>query len=80
MVSKLQSQKEWFLNLLIESDCVVVVQAVNSSTTDWSELGFLVEDFCDLFAQVSTAKLIHVCRSANEAAHFVARDALHLNF
>lgn len=30
-------------------------------------------------AQASATKLINVRRSANEAAHLIARDALHLN-
>jgi hypothetical protein len=61
--------------LLVESDCMEIVQATKSNQLDSSDLGFLLADFRQAMHTASAAILYHVCRSANTVAHLLANEA-----
>lgn len=59
----------------IELDCLAVVQAINSKKTDMSYFGSIIAD-CKLIVQdLGSFSLYFVRRSANAAAHTLAREA-----
>ncbi|XP_060965660.1 uncharacterized protein LOC133034570 [Cannabis sativa] len=57
----------------IETDSLVVVQAVTGSVQMPSQFGFLVQDCRNLLSCISHVSLHFVKRSANRAAHCLAR-------
>uniref|UniRef100_A0A803PNG6 RNase H type-1 domain-containing protein n=1 Tax=Cannabis sativa TaxID=3483 RepID=A0A803PNG6_CANSA len=57
----------------IESDALVVVQAVLGSVLMPSQFGYLVQDCRSLLSSLNSVSLNFVKRSANRAAHCVAR-------
>ncbi|XP_060964982.1 uncharacterized protein LOC133033953 [Cannabis sativa] len=59
--------------VVIESDALVVVQAINSSVHMPSQFGLLVEDCRTIVASLNNVLISYVNRSANRAAHCVAR-------
>ncbi|KAK9932942.1 hypothetical protein M0R45_020161 [Rubus argutus] len=61
--------------LIVESDCLNIVQALHSNSLDNSVLGYLIGDLRQLLLTAFAASLIHVRRSANGVAHILARDA-----
>jgi hypothetical protein len=61
--------------LIVESDCLDLVQAITSNSLDSSELGFLIEDIRQDLQTASAASIHHVRRSANNVAHLLAREA-----
>lgn len=60
-------------NVLIESDCLIVVQAVTSSMAMFSPFGLLVKDCRALLSMLCNVSLHFVKRSANNVAHSIAR-------
>ncbi|KAK9929437.1 hypothetical protein M0R45_026537 [Rubus argutus] len=67
--------KRHMVPLLVESDCLSIVQALQSAVLDFSELGFLLEDLRQMLSEASAASLSHIYRSANAVAHLLAREA-----
>ncbi|KAM6576060.1 hypothetical protein CsatB_027897 [Cannabis sativa] len=59
--------------VVVESDALVVVQAINSSVHMPSQFGLLVEDCRTIVASLNNVLISYVNRSANRAAHCVAR-------
>uniref|UniRef100_A0A803Q2U2 RNase H type-1 domain-containing protein n=1 Tax=Cannabis sativa TaxID=3483 RepID=A0A803Q2U2_CANSA len=59
----------------LESDCLVAVQAIHSSASLPSAFGQLVADCQKLLAALINVKVYFVKRSANKAAHFLARSS-----
>uniref|UniRef100_A0A803PZQ0 RNase H type-1 domain-containing protein n=1 Tax=Cannabis sativa TaxID=3483 RepID=A0A803PZQ0_CANSA len=57
----------------IETDALVVVQAVLGSVSMPSQFGFLVQDCRSLISSLNGVSLHFVKQSANKAAHCVAR-------
>ncbi|KAL6222466.1 hypothetical protein ACLB2K_005858 [Fragaria x ananassa] len=64
------------LSLVVETDCQVLVQVVQSGSMDYSSIGFLLSDLRDSFCLASNARLIFVKREANSVAHALAQVAL----
>ncbi|XP_060959275.1 uncharacterized protein LOC133030519 [Cannabis sativa] len=70
--------KSWD-NILLETDCLLVVQAIYTSVVMPSTFGMLVQDCQYLLSQMSHVKLCFVKHSVNEAAHFLARNSCYLS-
>ncbi|KAL8131281.1 hypothetical protein AgCh_007272 [Apium graveolens] len=59
--------------VVVESDSLIVVQAIRSKTPMVSPLGQVVQSCRDMLAELNTVSLFFVKRSANMAAHALAR-------
>lgn len=59
----------------LESDCLVAVQAIRSNVTMTSPFGVVVEDCRKLIRNSNKVNLSFVRRSANMAAHFLAKES-----
>uniref|UniRef100_A0A803NZE5 RNase H type-1 domain-containing protein n=1 Tax=Cannabis sativa TaxID=3483 RepID=A0A803NZE5_CANSA len=62
-------------NVIIESDALMVVQAIHSSVTMPSQFGLLVVDCRLILLSLRNISISFVYRSANKAAHCVARGS-----
>ncbi|KAM6566616.1 hypothetical protein CsatA_025744 [Cannabis sativa] len=67
-------RKHW-TNVVIETDALVVVQAIKSSILMPSQFGLLVGDCRVLLSSLNNVSLKFVKRSANRAAHCLARES-----
>ena len=68
------AEEEGFSNIVIGSDCLSVVQRLNSPTTDRSTLGSVLDDIKRLAVSFSSCEFRHVFQTSNEAAHLLARS------
>ncbi|XP_074374166.1 uncharacterized protein LOC141714552 [Apium graveolens] len=66
-----EKQIEW-REVIIESDCLVVIQMIRSVAPMRSRLGMVVEDGREIVRQSNNNKLVFVKRSANIPAHELA--------
>ncbi|XP_060969704.1 uncharacterized protein LOC133036942 [Cannabis sativa] len=64
-----------FLNVLIETDCIVVVQAMYSSAALLSVFNMFIQECQMILDSLNNVLISHVKRFANKAAHCVARGA-----
>jgi hypothetical protein len=62
-----------FNKVIFVSDCLSLIQRLNSPAPDRSEVGSVVKDIKTLVAGFSTANFRHVKRCLNEAAHILAK-------
>jgi hypothetical protein len=62
-----------FQDVIFSSDCLSLIQRLNSKTPDRSPIGVVVADIRAQAAAFSSAKFRHVHRSINSAAHILAR-------
>jgi hypothetical protein len=62
-----------YAKVIFASDCLSLVQRVNSVAPDRSMVGTVVRDIKDLITSFSSASFHHVRRSLNEVAHTLAR-------
>ncbi|KAM6571614.1 hypothetical protein CsatA_015694 [Cannabis sativa] len=62
-------------NAVIESDCLTAVQALQSQVDMPSMFGIVVKDCKVLLSSLSNVFVTHVKRSANKAAHCLARGS-----
>ena len=60
-------------DVIIESDSLVSVQAILSHCFLPSQFGFIVSDCKSMLAQLSSTSIVCIKRSANKAAHCLAR-------
>uniref|UniRef100_A0A8R7P8F8 Reverse transcriptase zinc-binding domain-containing protein n=1 Tax=Triticum urartu TaxID=4572 RepID=A0A8R7P8F8_TRIUA len=67
------ARDEGLTSVIFASDCLSLVQRVNSSSIDRSEVGVVVSDIKRLVACFSSVSFCHVKRSLNAAAHILAR-------
>jgi ribonuclease HI len=67
--------EEGFDKLVIESDCLSLVQRVKSLEIDRSHVGVVVQDIKALVSGFSSVFFNHVYRHCNVAAHTLARSA-----
>ena len=58
---------------VLESDGLLMVQRVNSSLCDRSSFGSIVDDIKRMFLNFQVCSIKHIFRSANVAAHTLAR-------
>jgi ribonuclease HI len=72
------ARDEGFDKLVIASDCLSVVQRVNSSEVDRSMVGVVIQDIKALASGFSSVSFNHVYRPFNVSAHTLARSAEHL--
>ncbi|KAM6569367.1 hypothetical protein CsatB_017352 [Cannabis sativa] len=63
---------------IIESDSLVCVEAIRSAEKIASGFGFIVDECKNMLKSLSNVALFFVKRSANCAAHFVARHSISL--
>lgn len=64
-------QIEW-MEVTIESDCLVVIQMIRSTAPMRSRLGMVVEECREIVRQSNNIKLVFVKRSTNIPAHELA--------
>lgn len=66
--------KDW-QRVVIETDCLVVTQAIRSSSINLSYLGRVIDECKGLLSELGNRKVLlnFVKRSANKVAHFIAR-------
>ncbi|KAM7274502.1 hypothetical protein ACFE04_017048 [Oxalis oulophora] len=63
-------------SILMESDCLELVQVFHASLSGISELGMLVEECRHLSKKFQTFSLVWIDRRVNEVAHHLAKGAL----
>lgn len=68
------SQLNKWKEVVLESDCLAVVQAVRSSVNMVSPFGQVIKE-CREMLKILNIAVFHIKRSANEAAHFLARES-----
>jgi ribonuclease HI len=64
-----------FGKLMVVSDCLSLIQRVNSSALDRSNVGVVVQDIKHLALSFNEISFSHVRRHCNESAHILARSA-----
>jgi ribonuclease HI len=70
------AREEGFSNIIIGSDCLSVIQRVNSSVIDRSTTGSVIEDIKFCSKAFSSCDFRHVPRVLNVAAHQLARGCV----
>uniref|UniRef100_A0A803QMW8 RNase H type-1 domain-containing protein n=1 Tax=Cannabis sativa TaxID=3483 RepID=A0A803QMW8_CANSA len=68
-------KKKALSDVEIETDSLVVVQAINGGVTMTSQFGMLIHDCRMMVSSLNNVLISHVKRSANRAAHWVARQS-----
>jgi ribonuclease HI len=63
-------------DLILEGDSISVVNALRSSSPNWSPYGQIIEDARGVLFSRRSWEVMHVKRDANMAAHTLAKDAL----
>ncbi|KAM6600830.1 hypothetical protein CsatA_020439 [Cannabis sativa] len=67
-----------FQSAVIETDSLVCAAAIRSAETLISAFGLVVDECKNSFNSLSNVSLVFVKRSANRAAHFIARHSVYL--
>jgi hypothetical protein len=67
---------EGFDKVIFVSDCLSLVQRLNSSTMHMSDIGILVDGIKLRMMDFLMVSVIHVKRQLNEAAHILAKTCL----
>lgn len=65
---------EWN-RVIMEADCLVVVQAIRSNTPMKSYLGLIIEECRDVLQRLRKTSLFFVKRPANMVAHQLVRES-----
>ena len=65
--------------VVIESDSLITVQAINSSSDNFLEVGFILDACRTIFASRPGYSISFVKRQANRVAHLVAKLPCSLN-
>jgi hypothetical protein len=65
---------------MVVSDCLSLIQRVNSSMLDRSNIGVVVQDIKLLAHNFDEVSLSHVRRHCNESAHILARSVERFSF
>ncbi|GLT78375.1 hypothetical protein SLA2020_499130 [Shorea laevis] len=68
-----------FYNLILETDCKVVVLLLNSTISQFHSLGTLISDCRNLLALFHEVEVHHVLQEANAAADCLAKMGAHSN-
>jgi hypothetical protein len=66
---------EGFDKLMVVSDCLSLIQRINSSELDRSPIGVVVQDIKLLATKFIAVSFSHIFRESNFAAHTLARSA-----
>ncbi|XP_038715125.1 uncharacterized protein LOC120008837 [Tripterygium wilfordii] len=62
-------------NVIIESDALIIVQAMKSSCLDSSYIDVIIDECKSLLKEINNYRICFVRRSANSVAHLLARAA-----
>ncbi|KAL5750327.1 hypothetical protein ACOSP7_024930 [Xanthoceras sorbifolium] len=65
--------------VVLKSDSSLAVSAINGDTVFLSEVGLIIHDVVELLRSIPSSAVRFVPRSANMAAHYLARFALRLD-
>ena len=65
--------------VIIETDCLRVVQAMRSRDVDFSHFGLIIQDCTFILATLRDVKVVFVRRSANSVAHTLVRAAVSMS-
>ena len=65
--------------VIFSSDCLSLIQRINSSTVDRSSVGLLVAGIKLLVRGFTSVSFCHVKRGLNEAAHILAKSCVSAN-
>ncbi|XP_050213893.1 uncharacterized protein LOC126665213 [Mercurialis annua] len=65
-----------YKDIICEGDCQILINAVNSSSSDDRDAGVVLEDILSLIFHFSEIRFSYVNRENNWVAHMVARKAL----
>lgn len=66
-------------NLIVEGGAIRVINLLKEETEDWSQGGIIVAEAKSLLNSYSSWSTNHVRRTANQAAHLLAREAAVFN-
>lgn len=66
--------RQW-KSVLIETDCILIVQSLRSATPLNSYFGSVITDCLNIWSQVPTVDIVFVKRSTNKAVHSLARSS-----
>jgi hypothetical protein len=66
---------EGFRKLMVVSDCLSVIQRINSSVLDRSPVSVVIQDIKDHAKKFSDVSFSHVHHQCNESAHILACSA-----
>lgn len=61
--------------MLVETDCLRVVQAIQATSIDNSSFGLLLQDCKFLLSTLDNVRVVHAKRSTNMVAHNIAQAA-----
>lgn len=59
-------------SLIIFSDCLEAVEAINGKEVIWNRGGYTLDSICEELSRFKEWKVCHICRELNEAAHLHA--------
>lgn len=65
-----------FLNLIVESDALNVVSALNAHQQSSNYVGSIIRDCIGFKGSFRSLNFLHIRREANQAAHYLAKYAL----
>ncbi|XP_019149855.1 PREDICTED: uncharacterized protein LOC109146657 [Ipomoea nil] len=68
-----------FNNIMLESDCLNFCSVFNSRTLNSSYVGLVIKQCCKIATDIGNVSVRHVNRSANHAAHVLARASASLS-
>jgi ribonuclease HI len=74
------AHEECFDSIIVASDCLSVIQRIQSSRWDHTGIGVVIKDIKEIAASFTSVKFTHVGRLLNESAHRLARRAEHYGF
>ena len=73
------AKEEGFQNAIFASDCLSLIQRLNSTVMDISPVGILVSGIKNLTKAFTTTSFVHVRRSLNESAHVLAKSCFNVS-
>ena len=62
--------------VLFETDCLMLIQALQQQDLDLSNMGSIIAEVKDLLSKHAEFRIAHVYREANRVAHVLANQAL----
>jgi ribonuclease HI len=67
------ASEEGFVQIMVASDCLSVVQRVNSPSQDHSILGVVIQDMKKTASSFISCSFSHISRKLNKSAHVLAK-------
>ena len=67
------------MKVIIETDCLRVVQAMRSRDVDFSPFGLIIQDCTFILVTLRDVKVVFVKRSANSVDHTLVRAAVSMS-